>query len=220
MHADLIKTSSTMYRPTPPSGNIEPVSNISNQLFHMFLIFLPFLIFIGLVIWAVHMKKKSKQNERKELSSKDFTKKFIKNLIINGLIVGIVLYIVYGIAKEFLPSIAILILNFVLIFVGIVKIYLSSIKDTFYEGKIQQTDINKIARNIVLIFVVLFLINVALNYLSYLCSLEYAKLLGLQDIALRNLIINIVVNIVMYTIITIICRIKFLKECENTENIV
>ena len=66
----------------------------------------------------------------------------------------------------------------------------------------------------------LLVINVGLGYVSYASSLNFSKALGLENIAFRNLMINIIVNIVMYTIIAISCRIKFLKECENQENII
>ncbi len=56
--------------------------------------------------------------------------------------------------------------------------------------------------------------------MSYAGSLKFSKVLGLGDIAFRNFIINIIINIVMYTIIAISCRIKFLKECKNPENII
>ncbi len=166
------------------------------------------------------MKKKIEPKERKELSSGEFTKLFIKNFFLNSIFVGIVLYIVYAIGKEFLNGIATTILSFVLVFVGIIKIYLSAIKESFYEGKIYQADINKIVKNIILVFVVLFLINVGLDYISYASSLKFAKVLGLEDIAFRNFMINIIVNVIMYTIITISCRMKFLKECKNQENII
>ena len=64
------------------------------------------------------------------------------------------------------------------------------------------------------------IINVRLDYVSYAGSLKFSKVLGLGDIAFRNFIINIIINIVMYTIIAISCRIKFLKECKNPENII
>ena len=166
------------------------------------------------------MKKTIEPKERKNLSSGEFTKLFIKNFFLNSIFVGIVLYIVYEIGKKFLPTSATTILSFALVFVGIVKIYLSAIRESFYEGKIYQADINKIAKNIVLVFVVLLVINVGLGYVSYASSLNFSKALGLENIAFRNLMINIIVNIVMYTIIAISCRIKFLKECENQENII
>ena len=166
------------------------------------------------------MKKTIEPKERKNLSSGEFTKLFIKNFFLNSIFVGIVLYIVYEIGKKFLPTSATTILSFALVFVGIVKIYLSAIKESFYEGKIYQADINKIAKNIVLIFVVLLVINVGLDCVSYASSLKLSRVLGLEDIAFRNLMINMIVNIVMYTIIAISCRIKFLKECENPENII
>ena len=166
------------------------------------------------------MKKTIEPKERRNLSSGEFTKLFIKNFLLNSIFVGIVLYIVYEIGKEILPTAVTTILSFVLVFAGIVKIYLSAIKESFYEGKIHQTDINKIAKNIVLVFVVLLVVNVGLDYMSYASSLRFSKALGLEDIAFRNLMINIVVNVVMYTIIAISCRVKFLKECENQDNII
>ena len=111
-------------------------------------------------------------------------------------------------------------MSFVLVFAGIVKIYLSAIKESFYEGKIYQADINKIAKNIVLIFVVLLVVNVGLDYMSYARGMKFAQALGMEDILTRNLIINTVVNVIMYTIIAISCRMKFLKECENQDNII
>ena len=166
------------------------------------------------------MKKSREPKERRELSSGEFTKLFIKNFILNSIFVGIVVGIIYELVKEFLPNIVTTILSFVLVFVVIVKVYLSAIKDSFYEGKIYKEDINKITKNITLIFVILLLINIGIDYMSYASSLRFSKVLGLEDIAFRNLIINIVVNIIMYIIITISCRVKFLKECENQENII
>jgi len=55
--------------------------------------------------------------------------------------------------------------------------------------------------------------------MSYARGIKFAQALGMKDILNRNLIINTVVNIVMYTIITISCRIKFQKECNNNKNI-
>ncbi len=166
------------------------------------------------------MIKKTEPKEKKKLSSGEFTKLFIKNFILNSIFVGIILYIVYELAKEFLPGIVTTILSFVLVFAGIVKIYLSALKESFCEGKIYQSDINKIAKNIIFIFLILLLINVGLDYISYASSLKLSKVLGLENMAFRNLIINTVINIVLYTIIAISCRIKFLKECNNKENII
>lgn len=166
------------------------------------------------------MDKLKEPKERRNLSSREFTKLFIKNFFLNSIFVGIVLYIVYEIGREVLPIAATTILSFVLIFAGIVKIYLSAIKESFYEGKIYQTDINKIAKNIMLVFVVLLLVDVVLDYMSYASSLKFLKALGTENIAFRNLIINIIINVIMYTIIAISCRIKFLKECDNQENII
>lgn len=166
------------------------------------------------------MKESREPTARKELSSGKFVKLFIKNFFLNSILVGIVLYIVYEIGKEILPTIVTTILGFVLVFAGIIKIYLSAISKSFYDGKIHQADINKISKIIVLVFVILLIVNVGLDYMSYASSLKFSKILGLEDIALKNFIINIVVNVVMYTIIAITCRIKFLKECENPDNII
>ena len=166
------------------------------------------------------MKKTKEPKERRPLSSGEFTKLFIKNFILNSIFVGIVIYIIYEIGKGFLPGIAKTILGFALIFAAIVKIYLAAIKDTFYEGKIQQTDINKISKNITMTFVVILVINLLSDFISYSNSLKFAQVLGMESIVLRNLIINVVINIVMYTVIMISCRVKFLKECENPENII
>lgn len=166
------------------------------------------------------MKKTLEPKERRNLSSGEFTKLFIKNFILNSIFVSIVLYIVYEIGKEILPTAVTTILSFVLVFAGIVKIYLSAIKESFYEGKIYQADINKIAKNIVIIFIVLLIVNVGLDYMSYARGMKFAQVLGMEDILNRNLIINIIVNVIMYTIIAISCRVKFLKECENQENII
>lgn len=166
------------------------------------------------------MKKTIEPKERRNLTSGEFTKLFIKNFLLNSIFVGIVLYIVYEIGKEILPTTVTTILSFVLVFAGIVKIYLSAIKESFYEGKVHQADINKIAKNIVLIFVVLLVVNVGLDYMSYIKGMKFAQALGMEDILTRNLIINTVVNVIMYTIIAISCRVKFLKECETQENII
>lgn len=166
------------------------------------------------------MKKTKEPIVRKELTSKEFTKLFIKNFLLNSIFVGILIYIIYELGKGFLPNTATTILGFALIFVGIIKIYISAIKDTFYQGKIYQADINKIAKNIILIFVVILLINVVGDYMSYARGIKFAQALGMEDILNRNLIINTIVNVVMYTIIAISCRIKFLKECENQENVI
>ena len=56
--------------------------------------------------------------------------------------------------------------------------------------------------------------------MSYARGIKFAQALGMEDILNRNLIINTIVNVVMYTIIAISCRIKFLKECENQENVI
>jgi len=85
------------------------------------------------------MKKTKEPIVRKELTSKEFTKLFIKNFILNSIFVGIVIYIIYEIGKGFLPNIGTTILGFALVFVGIMKIYVSAIKDTFYQGKIYQS---------------------------------------------------------------------------------
>ena len=166
------------------------------------------------------MRKKIEPKERRNLSSGEFTKLFIKNFLLNSIFVGIVLYIVYEVAKEILPTTVTTILNFVLIFVGVIKIYLSAIKESFYEGKIYQADINKIAKNIVLIFVAILLINLVGDYMSYARGIKVAQALGMEKDLNENLIINIIVNIVMYAIIAISCRIKFLKECESQENVI
>lgn len=166
------------------------------------------------------MKKTIEPKERRNLTPGEFTKLFIKNFLLNSIFVGIVLYIVYEIGKEILPTTVTTILSFVLVFAGIVKIYLSAIKESFYEGKVHQADINKIAKNIVLIFVVLLVVNVGLDYMSYVKGMKFAQALSMEDILTRNLIINTIVNVIMYTIIAISCRVKFLKECENQENII
>ena len=154
------------------------------------------------------------------MSLGEFTKLFIKNFILNSIFVGIVIYIIYELGKGFLPGIAKTILGFALIFAGIVKIYLAAIKDTFYEGKIYQADINKISKNIIMIFVVILVINILSGFISYSNSLKFTQVLGMESMILKNLIINVVVNIAMYTVIMIFCREKFLKECENPENII
>ena len=166
------------------------------------------------------MKKTIEPKERRNLSSREFTKLFIKNFLLNSIFVGIVLYVVYEVVKEILPTTVTTSLSFVLIFAGMVKIYLSAIKDSFYEGKIYQADINKIAKNIVFIFVIIFLINVVRDYISYVRGFKVAQVLSMEKDLNRNLIINTIVNVVMYTIIAISCRIKFLKECENQENVI
>lgn len=166
------------------------------------------------------MKKTKETKERRNLSSKEFTKIFIKNILINAVFVGIVLGAVYAIGKEILPSIVTTILSFVLVFVGMVKIYLSAITEAFCEGKIYQSDINKIAKNIVISLIMLLIVNLGADYVSYLSSLKVFKLFGMENAALKNFIINVVINIVMYMIIAIACRKKFLKECEKQENII
>ena len=166
------------------------------------------------------MKKTIEPKEKRNLSSAEFTKLFIKNFLLNSIFVGIVFYIVYEIGKEILPTAVTTILSFVLVFAGIVKIYLSAIKESFYEGKIYQADINKIAKNIVLIFVVLLVVNVGLDYMSYARGMKFAQALGIEDILTRNLIISTSINVIMYIIIAISCRVKLLKECENPENII
>lgn len=166
------------------------------------------------------MKRRIEPQERRNLSSGEFTKLFIKNFLLNSILVGIILYIVYEVAKEVLPTIITTILSFALVFAGIVKIYLSAIKESFYEGKIYRADINKIAKNIVLIFIVMLLINIVENYMSYARGIKVAQALGMENDLNGNLIINTIVNVVMYTIIAISCRIKFLKECENQENVI
>lgn len=166
------------------------------------------------------MKRRIEPQERRNLSSGEFTKLFIKNFLLNSILVGIILYIVYEVAKEVLPTIITTILSFALVFAGIVKIYLSAIKESFYEGKIYRADINKIAKNIVLIFIVMLLINIVENYMSYARGIKVAQALGMENDLNGNLIINTIVNVVMYAIIAISCRIKFLKECENQENVI
>lgn len=166
------------------------------------------------------MKRRIEPQERRNLSSGEFTKLFIKNFLLNSILVGIILYIVYEVAKEVLPTIITTILSFALVFAGIVKIYLSAIKESFYEGKIYRADINKIAKNIVLIFIVMLLINIVENYMSYARGIKVAQALGMENDLNGNLIINTIVNVVMYTIIAISCRIEFLKECENQENVI
>lgn len=166
------------------------------------------------------MKKSKEPIERKNLSSGEFTKLFIKHFILNSIFIGIILGVIYAVTGEFLPSIAKTIVGFILVFVGIVKIYLSAINDSFFEGKINQSDIGKIANNIIIVFVVMFLIMTAFNLFTYFNSLKLAKAIGLEDIATRNFIINIVIGMVMYSIIAIFCRIKFIKESSESENII
>lgn len=166
------------------------------------------------------MNKSRKPEERRELSSGEFTKIFIKNFVLNSILVGIVIGVIYELVKGFLPNIVTTILSFVLVPVVIVKVYLSAIRDSFYVGKIHKEDINRISKNITLMFVILLLINIGIDYMLYASSLEFCKVLGLEYVDFRNLIINIVANIIMYTIITVSCRVKFLKECENQENII
>lgn len=166
------------------------------------------------------MKKSREPIERMDLSSGGFTKLFIKHFILNGIFVGIIVGVIYAIAEYILPSVAKTIVAFILVFVAVVKIYLSAINDSFYEGKINQLDVSKIANNIIIIFIVILLINIAFNYISYINASRFAKILGLEDIAFRNFMINLIVNIVMYTIIAISCRIKFLKESSKNENLI
>ena len=166
------------------------------------------------------MKKTIKPNERKNLSSSQFTKLFIKNFLLNSIFIGILFYIIYEIVKELLPTTVTTILSFSLIFAGIIKIYFSAIKESFYEGRIYQSDVNKIAKNIVLVFVVISLINVAGDYMAYVRGMKFTQALGMEQILTKNLIINTIVNVILYTIIAISCRKKFLKECTNPDNII
>lgn len=166
------------------------------------------------------MNKKEEPKERKNLTSGEFTKLFIKHFLLNGIVVGIILYIVSEIAKAIFSETVITILNFVLIFVVIIKVYFSAIKDSFNEGKIYKEDINKIARNIVLTFIVISIMLILLDYINYARKIELAKMLGMEEILQRNLIMNIVINVVMYTILAISCKVKFLKECKKEENVV
>lgn len=166
------------------------------------------------------MKKSKEPKERKELSAKEFTKLFIKNFFLNSILVGIVLGLIYELLKGALPNLLKTVLSLVLTFIGIMKIYLSAINDTFYEGKIYKSDVNKIAKNILITFFVVFLINVIFDSVSYISSLRLAKALGLEDITFRNFIINIIIDVVLYLIIAISCRVKFLKESSKEENII
>ena len=49
--------------------------------------------------------------------------------------------------------------------------------------------------------------------MSYARDMKFAQALGMEDILTRNLIINTIVNVIMYIIIAISYKIKFLKEC-------
>lgn len=158
--------------------------------------------------------------EKGELSSKDFTKKFIKHFIINGIVAGFLIGVIYAVAEAILPSFLVAILSLALVYFGIVKVYLSAIQQVFVEGKIHREDIPQILTNITIIFVIMCVVDIVMDIIPYINSLDAARLLGVEDVATRTLIIRSIVSIVMYTIITKYSKKQFIKECHNEDNVI
>lgn len=158
------------------------------------------------------MLKRGVTNVKKQISSKEFTKQFIKNFILNGLIIGIVLGVIYEIIANFITNNIIKeILYFILIFIVINKTHIEALKDTFYDNSISGDDIKKSKKNITIFFLIIVLFNIIWDFIS-LIGLN-AVFSSFASLYLKPLIVNSIINIVLYSIIIIFCRDEINKVC-------
>ena len=118
---------------------------------------------------------------------KNFTKTFIQKLFINYIWVGIFSYILLEISQEFFPHILILLVVIILIYILIKKIHLAAISETFMLGKIKSDDVNKIAKNIIIVYCVLFLIGTIFAVGNYLFSLKTIETLSSSGLIFESL---------------------------------
>lgn len=151
-----------------------------------------------------------------EISSSDFIKKFIKNFILNGLIIGIVIAIIYEIINSIVAnSILKDILYFILLFFTINQIYISAIKDTLYDSYLIGDNIKKSKNNVTILFVIIAIVNLCWNLFNLLRA---NSLLGtFTSFYVLPSIVNIIINIALYTSIIVLCRNYINKECIKTD---
>ena len=150
------------------------------------------------------LKRKTSDNQKTEISSKEFTKKFIKNLIFNGIIIGIVFAVIYALIEQFIQNnVVSAIIYFILLFVVIYKIYVEAIKDTFYDSYITGDNIRKAKNNIIIIFTIIALVNIILDILPLIRVINY---IGVLYSYIIQPIVSIISNILLYIIIIIFCR--------------
>ena len=165
---------------------------------------------------------------------KVFTKTFIQKLFINFIWVGIFSYILLEISQEFFPDILRLLVVIFLIYLVIKKIHLAAISETFMIGKINSEDVNKIAKNIIIVYCVLFFIGTIFSVGNYFISLKTIEKLNsselifesitgskevMQNNAIRKLLYNTIIQLTSNVVLAFICVKKFKKESAKPENL-
>ena len=168
------------------------------------------------------------EEEKKDiLDAMSFTKTFVKKLFIKYCYFGIIAYILLEISREFLPNFARIIVLVLIIYGFIQKVHLSAVSEVFTLGKTKASDNNKIQKNLMIIYGILFIvgtIGAIILYFYNLRKIEILTSLGLTGVAfiedkevLRNnamhhLIRSIVVQLVADVAIAFLCIDKFKKE--------
>ena len=161
------------------------------------------------------MLKRGVANERREISSKEFTKKFIKNFILNGFVIGLFFGLIYELITYFIKNNIIEeLLSFVVIFFAINKIHVAAIKDTFYDSYISGDNIRKVKNNVMIFFIIIALLSIIFSIIpamklyaiaSSFFGTSYLKILITQNI----------INTILYAIIIIFCRDEIDKQCSE-----
>lgn len=158
------------------------------------------------------------ENNKKIISSGEFTKDYLKIMIFNLIIFSIL----YAIIMEVVSSIHVII-HFLAIIVCFVicvkKIYMDSISETFKNARIYREDIGKIKRNINIIFLVIFLMNVVSNIISAISAFELAKYLSMEKELIFGKVLAILIQGVASFVFCILTKKRFSAECTKEENI-
>lgn len=162
--------------------------------------------------------------EKPILTSKDFTKKLIKIWLFNQLIWILIISILAEVADRYMPNIGnvgYIVVTVLLVVLIVKKVYLEGIESVFQLGRVNTGEVEKIKRNIGIIFLVFLIILVAGTVIKTIISANMLSNLGFEvkfDLwknILKPCIIPVLIQFGLY----FICRYKFIKECEKTENI-
>ncbi len=167
------------------------------------------------------MKNQNEQaiKEKKILTSKTFTKYYVKLTIVNIIIFLILSALGIESIFKILPSP----FSIIAYYVAVALLFTLSVKETFNIGKIVQADIPKVAKNILITWGIILLVEfiatllpVTLNQMQL--SQFFKKEVTLEMI-LNGLFPTFLYTILFRVIIAIISRIRFLKMCKNPENV-
>ena len=171
---------------------------------------------------------------KETFDAKNFTKTFIQKLFINFIWVGVFSYILLEIAQEFLPKSLRLIVVIFLLYIAIKKIHLAAISETFMLGKINPDDINRIVKNIIIVYCVLFLVGTFFAVGNYLISFKTIENLSssgmllesitgskevMKSNAMHNLLYSTILQLASNGVLAFLCVKKLKKESSKPENL-